>query len=237
MPMWISRFLVDLSLHKEALRRIFEIEPAPRYQLLYLQTDQHEQANVGPLLIDPCSPVAHRHYKEWVQQGLAIELQGQQRFESVAEHLKTLTMVERERAPLALFRYADPRLYAGLESTLNVHDLRRLLGPNDRMRSVVSGQTWTLQQDSMEADSYTPASAPFRLTRDHLQGIDEWRSQTMLQALAEHYALPVEHIIGWYREIRTKSHNNEQACLEHCHRLARNARNSVTSAHLEEITS
>ncbi len=235
--MWISRFLVDLSLHKEGLRQIFEIEPAPRYQLLYLQTDQHEQANVGPLLIEPCSPVAHRHYKEWVQQGLAIELQGQQRFEPVVDHLQTLTLVEREQTPLALFRYADPRLYAGLESTLNVHDLRRLLGPNDRMRSVVSGQTWTLQQDSMEADSYTPASAPFRLTRDHLQGIDEWRSQTMLQALAEHYALPVEHIIGWYREIRTKSHNNEQACLEHCHRLARNARNSVTSTHLEEITS
>ncbi|MGC3873627.1 DUF4123 domain-containing protein [Halomonas sp. GXIMD04776] len=231
--MWISRFLVDLSWHREGLRRMFEIESVPRYRLLYLQTIQHEQASVGPLLIEPRSPVAHQHYKKWVQQGLAIELQGQQRFELVVDHLQTLTLVEREQAPPVVFRYADPRLYAGLEATLNDHDLKRLLGHNDRMRAVVSNKTWILQQDSLEAARYKPTDAPFRLTQQHLQGIEAWRMRSMLQPLAVQYAIPLERLSGWFQEMQA-SGVGERDCLEHCQRMARDACNSATLAHPEE---
>ncbi|WP_175546972.1 DUF4123 domain-containing protein [Modicisalibacter ilicicola] len=230
----MSRFLVDLAWHRDGLRQLFETEPSPRYHLLYLQTHQHEQATAGPLLVEPASLVALQRYRPWVEEGLAIELVSAQPFDRVADHLKTLTVIECEQAPPSLFRYADPRVLAGLEASLNAPERARLLGPNERMRGVVAGQAWQLQQDTEAAARYASSEAPFRLTRQHLQGIEAWRRQLMLQPLAAQYAISLERLIDWYQEHHATGVDNEQACLEYCRRKAHEARISDTRAHPEE---
>lgn len=215
-----SRFLIDLALHRDGLRQMFEAEPGARHELLYLRTEHKSVADAGPLLIEPASAEASSVYRQWVEQGLAVELQGIRPFDDVAAHLRTLTMVEREQAPPALFRYADSQLYAGLQSVLGDAERARLLGPSEAMTGMAANESWTLHQPPLDADDYALATTPFRLTQPHLQALQTWRERAFLQPLADQHAIPIERVLGWFQQLRSMALGNEQACFEGCQRLA-----------------
>lgn len=216
----ISRFLVDLAMHRDGLRQMFEAEPGARHELLYLQTDQKGVADAGPLLIEPASTEAHAVYRQWLEQGLAIELQSTRGFDDVAAHLRTLTMVERDLAPAALFRYADSRLYVGLQSVLGDSELARLLGPNETMIGVAGNEPWALRQPPLDADHYVLSEAPFRLTQAHVKSLQAWRQRAFLQPLADQHAIPIEWVLGWFQQLQGMGFEGEKACFEGCQHLA-----------------
>lgn len=212
-----SRFLVDLALHRDGLREMFEAEPSACHDLLYRQTDQAAVADAGPLLIEPTSSDAQSLCRQWVERGLAMEMRSARSFADVARHLQTLTMVAREQAPPALFRYADPRLYAGLCPALGEHERVRLLGPNETLTGVAAGVPWTLCQSAEVAERYEPPRENFRLTQRHRESIQVWRIQVLIQA---QFDVSPERLSGWLRQLCAMGFESEQACLEGCWCLA-----------------
>ncbi|SDL94885.1 protein of unknown function [Modicisalibacter muralis] len=215
-----SRFLIDLAMHRDGLREMRKAEPDARHELLYWQTDHKGMADAGPLLVEPVSSGACATCRQWLEQGLAIELQGTRRFDDTATHLRTLTMTERESLPPALFRYADSRLYAGLQSVLDEHERARLLGPNEAMTGMAGNEAWTLRQPPLAAERYVLTDAPFRLTQPHLQGLQTWRERALLQPLVDQHTIPIERLVGWFQQMIAMGFDNEQTCFEGCQRLA-----------------
>ncbi|HET8790173.1 MAG TPA: DUF4123 domain-containing protein [Modicisalibacter sp.] len=231
-----SRFLVDLAMHRDGLGQMFEAEPIARHELLYLQTDQKSVADAGPLLIEPASTEAHATYQSWTEQGLSIKLQSTRSFDYVAAHLRTLTMVRRDQAPTALFRYADSRLYAGLQAVLGDSERARLLGPNEAMIGVAGNEPWALRQPPLDADHYALAEVPFRLTQEHVKSLQAWRQRAFLQPLADQHAIPIERLAGWFQQMIAMGFGNEQACFEGCQRLASlNIDQPISESHCKAI--
>lgn len=216
-----SYFLLDLAWHHDGLRQLFMTESVPHYTLLYLGTSQHTQATSGPLLVVPSSPQAAERYRTWVAQGRAIELTTSRSFEDTAEHLRTLTLAQREQGPPGVFRYADPRLYAGLIAVLNDTERQRLLGPSETMSGRAANEAWQLSQPVPPvAHGDTSSPAPFRLTRRHEHGLRTWRERALLTPLANRYDLPLERLLGWYRQLGILGATSERAGLAGCRRLA-----------------
>lgn len=215
-----SRFLVDLAFYPNGLQRMFDTEPMPCYELLYLQTGQEAQADAGPLLIEPLSTNASAAYRDWTARGQAIELQSSQDFSTVATHLRTLTMVQREQASPALFRYADPRLYAGLAPALRNDEVARLLGPQLILQGVAAGQPWRLEQQLDDANPPRSIDGPFRLTLRHLASLRTWRETLFLQPLADHYHRPLCLLSEWCHQLQAMGFDTEQSYIQGCRRLA-----------------
>lgn len=216
----VTRFLVDLALHRGGLRQMFEVEATPRYTLLYLLTERQALADAGPLLIEPATDDASERYRRWVTQGLAIELRATSPFDDVAAHLRTLTVAIHDQAPPALLRYADARLYAGLYPVLGERERARLLGPIETMSGVAANRPWTLRQTPEAAARHVPTDEPFRLTHRHELSQQAWRESAMLQPLATRHDIPLERLVSWFRQLRDMDLGTECACLEACRRLA-----------------
>jgi hypothetical protein len=214
-------YLLDLAWYRDGLRHLFEIEPVPRYTLLYLQTEQSSAAEQGPLLIAPQVVEAQEMLRQRVDAGIVIELQSITEQDAVVAHLRSLTQAQRDNGASVLLRYADPRLYAGAYTSLSDSDRQRLLGPMVSMSGQALGQPWTLAQPTEAANHYTPPDRPFRLTRHHERSIRAWRGQALLQPIAERHGLPLARLTEWYRQMSSMGFTSEHARVQGCERLAR----------------
>ncbi|GHA93475.1 DUF4123 domain-containing protein [Modicisalibacter luteus] len=214
-------YLLDLAWYRDGLRHLFEIEPDPRYTLLYLQTEQASAAEQGPLLIAPQAAEAQELLRQRVDAGIVIELQSATAQETVVRHLRSLTQAQRDNGASVLLRYADPRLYAGIHASLSDSDRQRLLGPIQSMSGQALGQPWTLAQSAEAATRYTPPDSPFRLTRHHVRCLEAWRGQALLQPIAERHGLPLARLAEWYQQMPEMGFTTEFARVQGCEHLAR----------------
>ncbi|MFC3285022.1 DUF4123 domain-containing protein [Litchfieldella rifensis] len=220
-------FLVDLALYPRAHQQMFEVEDTPTYQLLYLQTPYRQHAQQGPLLTQPSTPRAQATAAQWVEQGVAIAIHADRPFTLLVDHLRSLTRIRRQKGPPALFRYADPRLYAGLESALSRDDITRLMGPARQMYGVAGGNAWSLESPS--GQPYAPPGDDFMLTVAHEQAMQTWREGVFLQQLASEYALPVSCTATWLLQMKELALETEYARWEGCRILADSGHQSPLS--------
>ncbi|MCE8031629.1 MULTISPECIES: DUF4123 domain-containing protein [Halomonadaceae] len=219
-------YLVDQALYSQAQQRMFEADDSPTYQLLYLQTPYRQHAAHGPLLVLPSTADAQAILARWVEQGVAIEIHSHHPFSTLVEHWRSLTQVRRQEGPPALFRYADPRLYAGLEAALSPHEIARLLGPAHLMHGFAAGKAWRLKlPDSQLAFS----SEEFVLTMAHQRALEAWREGVFSSRLAEEYELPEACVLTWLEQMKALAFPTEHAQWEGCRVLAEAGRRSPLS--------
>lgn len=210
-------YLTDQALHPKAQQRMFEADDSPTYQLLYLQTPYRQHAAHGPLLIRPSTTNAQAQLERWVEQGVAIEVHSHHPFSALVEHWRGLTQVRRQEGPLGLFRYADPRLYAGLRAVLSPNDIARLLGPAHLMRGIASGETWCLESPG---SPLSPAGEEFVLTTAHERAIQAWREGVYSRQLAGEHGVAEASVTVWLEQMKTLALPTEHARWEGCRLLA-----------------
>lgn len=211
-------YLTDLALFPQAHRQMFEADDTPTYQLLYLQTAYRQHAMHGPLLILPSTPRAEAILARWVEQGVAIAIHSTASLASLVEHWRSLTQVRRQAGPPALFRYADPRLYAALEGALSQGDIARLLGPARLMHGVAAGHAWRLESPNSLA--WAPSSDDFLLTFAHQQSMQAWREGVFSRQLAGEHALTEACVEAWLEQMQELALPTEYAQWEGCRTLA-----------------
>jgi hypothetical protein len=211
-------YLADLALFPQAHRQMFQADDAPTYQLLYLQTAYRQHAMHGPLLILPSTPLGEATLARWVEQGMAVAIHSKAGFPALVEHWRGLTQVRRQDKLPALFRYADPRLYAGLERALSQDDITCLLGPARLMQGGAAGHAWCLElpNDLPPASS----SADFILTSAHERAIQTWREAIFSRQLAGEHALPEACVTTWLGQMKELALPTEYAQWEGCRTLA-----------------
>ncbi|TDX31735.1 uncharacterized protein DUF4123 [Modicisalibacter xianhensis] len=214
-------YLFDLAWYRDGLRHLFEVEPVPRYTLLYLHTGQASAAERGPVLVAPTTSEGREWLQRQVEEGIVIELQSAAELDVIEAHLRSLTHTLRDNGAVVLFRYADPRLYAGIHASLSDSDHNRLLGPLVAMSGRALGQPWALSQPSEAAMPYTPSGTSFRLTRYHERCLKAWRGQALLQPIAERHGLPLTRLAEWYQQMPGMGFTTEHARIQGCERLAR----------------
>ncbi|MGR2736895.1 DUF4123 domain-containing protein [Billgrantia sp. Q4P2] len=220
-------YLTDLALFPQAHRQMFEADDTPTYQLLYLQTAYGQHAMHGPLLILPSAPRAEDTLAGWVEQGVAIAIHSHSPFATLVDHWRGLTQVRRQEGPPALFRYADPRLYAGLEAALSPHEIARLLGPAHLIRGLAAGKVWCLEMP----DSQLPfSSEEFVLTMAHQRALQVWREGVFSQQLADEHGLSEACVTTWLEQMKALALPTEHAQWEGCRVLAEAGRRSPLTA-------
>lgn len=227
-------YLTDLALHPQAQQQMFQVDDAPTYQLLYLQTPYRQHAAHGPLLILPSTRDAQAVLARWVEQGVAIAIHSHHPFSALVEHWRGLTQVRRQDKPPALFRYADPRLYAGLKSALSQDDIARLLGPARLMQGVAADEAWHIE--STESGPYVASSDDFMLTGAHEQALQGWRERVFAQQLARENALPEACVTTWLGQMKELAMPTEYAQWEGCRTLAEAGCSSpLTTAQIDTL--
>ncbi len=219
-------YLTDLALHPQAQQQMFRVDDAPTYQLLYLQTPYRQHAGHGPLLILPSTTEAQAILARWVEQGVAIAIHSHDPFSALVEHWRGLTQVRRQEGAPALFRYADPRLYAGLESALSQADVARLLGPARLMHGVAAGHAWRLESPGRLSPS---SGDDFILTGTHERAIQAWREGVFSRQLAGEHGLPEACVTTWLGQMKELALSTEYAQWEGCRTLAEAAIPSLTT--------
>ncbi|MCS2609459.1 DUF4123 domain-containing protein [Halomonas dongshanensis] len=212
-------YLVDLALYPSLLRRMFEADERPGYELLYLQTSYARHAQQGPVLINPSNANACATASTWVQQGAAIALHTHAPFSTVVEHYRGLLHVERYAAPPALFRYADPRLYAGLAGVLSEGEIHALLGPINTMKGNGYGEIWQLESPAPDAEPLER----FRLTAVHEQALQSARDQAFCQQLASDHDVSYLQAKQWLQQMKQLPLATEYARWQGCQILAASA--------------
>lgn len=227
-------YLIDLALYPQAHRRMFEVDDTPTYQLLYLQTAYRQHAMQGPLLISPSAPRAEDVLAGWVAQGVAIAIHSGSAFSDLVDHWRGLAQIRRQSGPAALFRYADPRLYAGLESVLSQGETDRLLGPAYLMHGVAAGHAWSLES----SDGAPPASSDdeFVLTAAHERAMQSWRERMLSRQFAADHALPEACVMTWLGQMKALALPTEYAQWEGCRTLAEaGCRFPLTPRQMDEL--
>ncbi|MCE8014037.1 DUF4123 domain-containing protein [Billgrantia desiderata] len=220
-------YLTDQALYPQAQQRMFEADDSPTYQLLYLQTPYRQHAAQGPLLLMPSTPRAGAVLERWVEQGVAIGIHSHHSFSTLVEHWRSLTQVRRQEGPAALFRYADPRLYAGLETALSPHEIARLLGPVHLMYGLAAGKTWRLESPDSQLSF---SSEEFVLTTAHQCALEAWREGVFSSRLAEEYGVPEACVLVWLEQMKALALPTEHAQWEGCRVLAEAGRRTPLSA-------
>ncbi|HDZ37274.1 MAG TPA: hypothetical protein ENH62_03135 [Marinobacter sp.] len=71
-------YLVDQAKHPDALRRLFEHDPAPVYDLPYIYSGYRKQAFDGPLIIKPVDDDCKTWLNDWTTTGKALALHSPQ---------------------------------------------------------------------------------------------------------------------------------------------------------------
>lgn len=226
-------YLVDLALYPSLLRRMFEADESPGYELLYLQTSYARHAQQGPILISPSNTNACATASTWVQQGAAIALHTYAPFATVVEHYRGLLHVGRYAGPPALFRYADPRLYAGLARVLSEGETHSLLGPINTMKGNGYGEAWQLESPAPD----TEPLGRFRLTAVHEQALQSARDQAFCQQLTSDHGVSYVQAQQWLQQMKQLPLTTEDARWQGCQILAASSyRAPLSPRHMAQLT-
>lgn len=226
-------YLADLALYPSLLRKMFQADDRPGYELLYLQTAYAQHAQQGPILISPSNANAHAAASKWIQQGTAVALRTYATFSTAVEHYRGLLHVDRQSGPPALFRYADPRLYAGLISALTEGEIHSLLGPVSVMEGFANGETWQLESPAPDSEPL----GSFRLTAAHEKALQSARDHTFCLQLANDHHVSYVQAQQWLQQMKQLPLATEYACWEGCQILAASHyRAPLSPQHMTQLT-
>lgn len=225
-------YLVDQAKHPDALRLLFEQDPAPVYDLPYIHSPHREQAFDGPLIIQPTTPESEKWLHGWLTEGKALALYGPQlTLEAIRNHLVSLNNVE---APYgeSLFRYADPATLGSLGNSLSPHQCLRILGPLTAIHGHYGGKNWSLARDEAHATLNEPDdlySHPLVLTKENLAAVELYRQSLLAKSIAANQGLDVGIVYTWFQQLIALEARNEQALVEGAGLLAKQGYNKELS--------
>lgn len=225
-------YLIDLAKCPDALRRLFEAEPIPRYDLPYLHSGHREQAYHGPLLVEPSMDDGHRWLRRWLLEGKALALYGQAcLMEEVRDHFASLNWIHTLDGE-GFLRYADPVTFASFGDSLSRQQCQRLLGPLSAIHGFYAESHWALIKGYPEEGTSLPnelARAPFELTRENLAAITVFRQKLLAAALADSHGLHQEVVTGWFEQLAQLGAPSEQGLVEGAELLIQAPRTGLLS--------
>jgi len=210
-------YLVDQAKHSDALRLLFEQDPAPVYDLPYIHSQHHEQALNGPLIIKPTTSQSKTWLHNWRTEAKALALQGPLlTLEEVRDHLISLNTV---RTPYgdSLFRYSDTATLGSIGASLSHQQRLRVLGPLTAIHGCYAGTNWSLKKDHSSAhpDELSKQNPlPLELTQENLASVEVYRQNLLAKALADNHELEVRTVSCWFQQLKTLGAPSEQGLVE-----------------------
>lgn len=228
-----SFYLVDQAKEPEALKRLFELDPQPVYDLPYLYSGDRDAAFAGPLLIEPDTDTARTWLQQWTLEGRALALAGTGlQLQDVRDHLVTLTRIRTPHGE-ALFRYADPLSLASVGASLTACQRLRILGPLSGIHGYCGGRHWALARAEAAGSAMAGElfQKPLELSRENFDVVEAFRQDLLASALAENTAgLEPQMVKGWFRQLRALGAPSEQGLMEAASLLIRAGRSDLLQA-------
>jgi len=217
-------YLVDLAAHPDALRLLFERDSAPSYDLLYLYSGYREEAQAGPLLIEPLSDECDIWLKDYLQHAKALALYGANlTVQQAGQHLASLNTVQTPWGS-SLFRYADPSSLRSLGPSLDPAQRQRILGPFTAIRGYYANQGWALHYlDDIQPGHGMDTSGPLTLSDHNFRAAEDFRKGLLAKAIAESGKRSPELTEQWFRQLEGLGAPSEQALVEGAEILIRAA--------------
>lgn len=208
-------YIVDLAKYPNALRLLFECDPAPAYDLPYLYSGYREDAYNGPLLIEPIHGESSDWLQDWLQQGKALAVFGKDlTLQSVRQHLVSLDTVQTPYGQ-SLFRYAAPATFASVGPSLSHLQRLRILGPLSAIRGSYMDRNWCISSQHTKGPDFPgDDQSPLELTQENLAAIADYRLELLSKAMAEGNNLEHGLIINWFRQLESLGAPNEQGLVE-----------------------
>ncbi|MFC7296256.1 DUF4123 domain-containing protein [Marinobacter aromaticivorans] len=227
-----SWYLVDQARHPEALRLLFEHDPAPVYELPYIHSEYRGHAYSGPLLIQPVTRQSEEWLHSWLTEGKALALYGPPLApEAICNHLVGLNTIRAIYGD-SLFRYADPATLGSLGASLSLHQRLRVLGPLTAIHGHYGGTNWSLVNSEGPVPSNgsdEQLKTPLVLTQENLAAMEHYRQNVLAESLARSNGLADEVVSFWFQQLITLGAPNEQALAEGVELLAKQGFTGVLS--------
>ncbi|WP_187298718.1 DUF4123 domain-containing protein [Marinobacter sp. F3R11] len=210
-------YLIDQAKHPDTLRRLFEHDPIPVYDLPYIHSEYREQACDGPVIIQPTTAWSEKWLQDWVTEGKALAVHGKTlALEEIRDHFVSLNTVSTPNGD-SLFRYADPAALGSLAESLSPHQRERILGPLTAIRGHYAGTSWTLtrEQPSVPQDKLQKQrNLPLELTQENLLSVEAYRRNLLAEALANNNGLDAHTVFSWFRQLEALGAPSEQGLVE-----------------------
>lgn len=210
-------YLIDQAKHPEALRLLFEHDPAPVYDLPYIHSKYREQACDGPLVIQPTSDQSKIWLHNWLTEGKVLALHGPLlTLQELRNHLLSLNTVRTPHGD-SLFRYSDTATLGSLGTSLSHPQRLRILGPITAIQGCYAGISWSLTKDQPSARPNALKEQdplPLELTQENLSSVEAYRRNLLAKAFADNNRLDHHAVSCWFRQLETLGAPSEQGLLE-----------------------
>ena len=207
-------YLVDLAKHPTALRQLFEQDPQPVYDLIYLYCSElSDLALSGPLLIEATRDPCRAWFQQLTADGTALALHGTDlTIGTIRDHLASLNRV---RTPVGtgFFRYADPATVGSIGASLSAGQRRRILGPLVAIHGCFGDRHWALVQEHPARDT-GPDQTALTLTDHNLASVEARRSELLARALAEQNDVNPSLVDRWFQQLKQVGAPSEQGLVE-----------------------
>lgn len=188
--------LLDGAQIDDLFRRVYELEAAPEFHLLYQQTQYADLADVGPMLIraESDSDLYSEFQTHWMRNaGVALESAMPEAL--VVEHLRSLVHLRGGGETTLLFRYYDPRVLRLWLGSLGHAELARFMGPISAMQvfDPDTGLTKLYQSPGQDEGQVYDRNPWLHLSSEQLDVLNGARQQAFDQRL-------IEHVNRWFPE-------------------------------------
>ena len=210
-------YLVDQAKHPDVLRVLFEHDPVPVYDLLYIHSQFRKQAFDGPLLIKPTTSQSEKWLHNWMAEAKALALQGPLlTLKDMRNHLISLNTVRTPHGD-SLFRYSDTTTFGSLGASLSHHQRLRVLGPLTAIHGCYAGTNWLLKKNQPSAgphDSTGQNPLPLELTQENLASVEAYRCNLLAKCLANNNNIDTQTVSDWFQQLKTLGAPSEQGLVE-----------------------
>ncbi|WP_022961981.1 DUF4123 domain-containing protein [Halopseudomonas pelagia] len=184
-----SYLLLDGAQIDNVRKRIYELEPAPEFHLLYQQTRYAELADVGPVLVraEPSSALLSEFKSLW-EASAGIALDSSMPESNLVSHLRSLIHLRSNADVVLLFRYYDPRILRTWLASLGEAERARIMGPvaNIHLRPSATEPVQTYHNPTLTQGQVYDERPWLRLDSDQLALLNAARQQCFDQRLIEH---------------------------------------------------
>lgn len=210
-------YLIDQAKHSDVLRRLFEHDPVPIYDLPYIRSAYREQACDGPLIVQPTTARSNDWLHGWASEGKALALYGQSlTLDDICDHFVSLNTVCTPSGD-SLFRYADTATLGSLGTSLSPHQRLRILGPLTAIHGCYAGTRWALTRERpfVNPDDFRKQSPQaLELAQENILSVEAYRQHLLASALADSHGLEPHTVSGWFRQLETLGAPSEQGLVE-----------------------